>query len=64
MDENTPFVAIGNDELGAPLGDTVTCPFCGEEHAVISSDKGSLQFFRHDGALYLCGIGGKAVRIK
>jgi hypothetical protein len=29
-----PFIAIGNDELGEPVGETATCPHCSEAHVV------------------------------
>lgn len=42
-----PFVAIGNEELGAPLGESVVCPNCGKEHP---SEK-----------VYLAGIDGRSI---
>ena len=29
-----PFIAIGNDELGDPVGETAPCPRCSETHTV------------------------------
>ena len=61
-----PFVAIGADELGEPLGPTLTCEECGAEHEVISqpSTNGglSLQFMRCGTASYLIGINGQAIQ--
>ena len=28
------MLAIGNNELGEPAGDTITCPFCEGEHLI------------------------------
>lgn len=33
-----PFLAVGNDELGGPVGDTATCPNCGQQHPVRYGD--------------------------
>ena len=72
MSETIPFLAIGNDELGDPLGDTVACQHCGAEHAVIHSEsidadgnvigRGSLAYYRCGDASYFAGIGGRAWR--
>jgi hypothetical protein len=59
-------VAIGNDELGGPLGPQATCPACGKLHDVqsLSSTDGTpsvLQMVKCDtGSTYLVGIGGQA----
>ena len=67
-----PFLAIGNDELGDPIGDTVTCPHCGETHAVVHAEsidgfgnvigRGSLAWYKCGDASYIAGIGGRAWR--
>ena len=67
-----PFLAIGNDELGAPLGDTVTCPHCGAEHAVVYSEaidadgrvigQGAVSWYKCGDASYIAGIGGRTWR--
>jgi hypothetical protein len=63
-----PFLAIGNDELGEPLGDTVTCPHCGETHAVVHAEsidgfgnvigRGSVAWYKCGRTSYMAGIGG------
>lgn len=68
--------AIGHDELGPPLNDTIKCPHCGADHAIensgpsktISSDgtvgvgpAGMLQFYRCGENLYLAGIQGRSI---
>ena len=68
----TQLLAIGNDELGDPLGDTVTCPECGADHAVIHAEsidadgnvigRGSLAYYRCGDASYIARIGGRAWR--
>ena len=72
-----PFIAVGNDELGKDLGETIKCPRCGADHAVeqsgpsraykstgevIDGPSGLLQFYRCGEASYLCGINGKAIK--
>ncbi|MFM2134466.1 MAG: hypothetical protein RL156_1747 [Bacteroidota bacterium] len=72
-----PFIAIGNDELGGALGDTITCPTCGGEHVIeqsgpskyLQSDgtwgvgpAGLMQFYKCGEDTYVAGIGGKRLR--
>lgn len=57
-----PFIAIGNDELGEELGETVDCWVCGARHPVEQSEPPVLSFFRCGDKLYLCGIKGKEWR--
>lgn len=45
--QGIPFVAIGSDELSEKLGTVVTCPHCGNEHAVESG--GPSKVFHDDG---------------
>ena len=58
---DTPFLAIGNEELGDMLGDTIACPRCGEKHAVEQSTPPKLQLYKCGDKAYLCGIGGKSI---
>ena len=71
-----PFVAIGNEELGEPVGESITCCACGETHAI---EYGKSRTLRDDGTwteyapskllgVYSCGgqtylasLGGRAV---
>lgn len=63
--------AIGNDELGPPIGETVECPHCGGTHRVEYGEKvlkdGTkepsrlLGFYRCGGHAYLCAIGGMSI---
>jgi hypothetical protein len=68
------MLAIGNDELGGPLGPSVECPHCGQQHAVedsgpsTSSDgtsgpAGLLQFYRCPKVdkTFLCGIERRSI---
>jgi hypothetical protein len=60
--------AISNDELGPPLGSTISCPHCGQEHAIHHGervlDDGTrepsdiLQFYKCGDTVYLAGIRG------
>ena len=68
-DEIPPVVAIGNDELGGPIGATVACPLCGARHPVeYGTDTATglpsrlLGFYRCGEASYLCAIEGKTIR--
>ena len=73
MSETTQFLAIGHYELGDPLGDTVTCPRCGAEHAVIHAESidadgnvigsGSVAWYKCGDASYIAGIGGRVWRV-
>lgn len=73
----TPFIAVGNDELGKNLGETIKCPRCGADHAVeqsgpskiyrsdgevIDGPSGLMQFYYCGDMSYLCGINGKAIK--
>lgn len=68
----TQFLAIGNDELGEPLGETMTCPHCGADHAVIHAEsidadgnvigRGALAWYKCGDVSYFAGIGGRAWR--
>lgn len=68
--------AIGHDELGPPLNDTIKCPHCGADHAIENSEPsrtlhsdgtesvgpaGLLQFYRCGDKSYLAGIRGHSV---
>lgn len=64
--------AIGNDELEKmpSVGDTITCPHCGEQHAVEYGrewlDDGwreskAIAFYKCGDTTYLCGIKGKLI---
>lgn len=58
------MIAIGNDELRAPLPRTILCPRgCGAMHEVESSVPPKLQFYQCDGNSYLVGIEGFAIDI-
>ena len=76
MDE--PFVAIGEEELGRPLGKTARCERCGKRHAIKNSDAskswspitnewadgppGLLQFYKCGKDLFLVGIHGREIK--
>jgi len=66
------MLVIGNEELdhAPPLGSTIHCPHCGEDHEVLRSKRaepgreeedGSLQYYNCGGKAYLCGINFKAI---
>ena len=38
-EDKIPYLAVGNDELGGEVGETVVCKRCGEEHTVQYGDK-------------------------
>ena len=73
---DVPFIAIGNDELGEPVGDSVTCRTCGEQHAIEFGtsrrmlDDGTwsepepsnlLGFYKCGDGLFLASLNGRAV---
>jgi len=65
------MLAIGNDELKKPLGDTVKCKQCGESHNVEYGEEvlkdGTkkpskfLAFYKCGESSYLCGINGFSI---
>lgn len=70
-----PFIAIGANELGDPLGDTIKCPICGETHTVEHSQPiktygalvgtptvGKLSFYKCGDTHYLIGIDGRKIK--
>ena len=68
-----PFIAIGNNELGKPLGDTVTCGQCGKQHPVEYGAKklmpdgtwqpsNLLATYKCGSESFLCGIDGKEIQ--
>lgn len=64
-----PFLAVGSDELGDPLGETVDCRRCGATHPVEYGERRlpdgtwepsrTLAFCRCAGVTYLVGINGR-----
>jgi len=76
--DGVPFVAIGEEELGGPLGKTVRCERCGKRHAVENSNGGKrwsyatsgwidvqaglLQFYKCGEGLFLVGINGREIK--
>jgi hypothetical protein len=70
-DEEIPYVAIGNNELGGAIGDVVRCPHCRSIHKVEYGDEVKpdgtkvpsklLGFYNCGAKSYLCAIGGKSV---
>jgi hypothetical protein len=60
------MLAIGKNELGEELSNTIECPHCSKEHKIFYSKtlegkKGSLSFYKCGEDSYLCGIEGKSV---
>lgn len=61
--DDTPFIAVGNDELGPDLGAYINCN-CGARHEVHCSSSHpdnatasvTLQFYKCGDKTYLCGI--------
>ena len=76
MDE--PFIAVGEEELGRPLGKTIKCSRCGKRHLVKNADSartwspitnewtdgntGMLQFYKCGDDLFLAGILGREIK--
>lgn len=71
-----PYLAVGSDELGPPLGETILCPECDELHPVEYGTSRTLQadgtwskpvrsnllgFYKCDGTLYLAGVNGREI---
>lgn len=70
--ETTPFLAVGNEELGAPLQNETICPNCEKQHAVeygkdakTGEESKILAFVTcpQNSASYLVGISGKQLPI-
>jgi len=72
--KDIPFMAVGNEELGDTVGDTIMCPICGEQHEVKSStgkpigkvppnyQPTTLQFYNCGKKSYLCGIDNRKIK--
>jgi hypothetical protein len=68
--DSPPMLAVGNDELGGPVGEEIVCRICGGRHPVEYGEKvlddGTkvpsklLAFFKCGGKAYLCGIDGRS----
>ena len=68
----TPFIAIGNDELGEDVGKTLKCKRCGKRHKVKSVERvlsdgtwqpsALLGFIKCRGKAYLVAINGKLIK--
>lgn len=68
------YIAIGNNELGDEIGESVTCPRCSGEHPVLYGERvlpdGSrepsrtLGFYRCGDKSYLCAVEGRSVMEK
>jgi hypothetical protein len=63
MEDEIPYLAIGHGELDGnpPVGKTIKCPHCGEEHEVKDSNPPGLQFYNCGEKTYLCGIDGTSL---
>lgn len=71
MDDTLPFVAIGNEQLGEPLADEITCHHCKKQHKITCSSEDPrnagntvhLQFYTCDvtGKTYLAGIKNQTI---
>lgn len=68
---STPFIAIGNDELGKPLkkGELIKCSKCKRHHAIecgidkeTKRETEALLFYQCGKTSYLAGIDGRAIR--
>lgn len=65
------YLAIGNDELGGPVGDTAICPHCGKPHPVEYGERilpdgtkeptDMLGFVGCNGSNYLVAIKGRLI---
>lgn len=61
---DTPFAAIGNEQLGSQLPPFIVCPHCHQKHEITCSssepsDQGNritLQFYKCGDKTYLAGI--------
>ena len=72
MSDETLRVSGEEFEKAPPLGKTVKCWFCGEEHEVVYGEQrmsngtykpnNVLAFFQCGEELHLCGIAGKEIR--
>lgn len=76
--EAVPFVAIGEEEFGRPLGKTTKCSRCGKRHVIENSEAGRrwssttnewtdggpglLQFYKCGEDLVLAGIRGREIK--
>jgi hypothetical protein len=63
-----PYLAVGNEELGGPLGETVVCPRCRKTHPVeygadaqIGQPTAPLAFYRCGDQVCLAGINGRRI---
>lgn len=71
------FMAVGSNELGDRLGDTIVCKICGESHPIEQSEPsrvihsdgtietgppGLLQFYKCGETAYIAGINGLALK--
>jgi len=70
------MLAIGNNELGEPAGDTIKCPFCKGEHPIefgtsrrvledgtlSEPEVGTLGFYKCGDSSYLASINGRLLK--
>lgn len=67
-----PYMTVGDNQLGEPLGTTIKCPTCGEQHRVehgkkkdangdFTREDTSLSFYRCGRHTYLCGVNGRVI---
>jgi hypothetical protein len=56
------MLAVGNDELLGPVGETAECPACGEHHSVVESNPaGVIQAIRCGEKVYIVGLSGRLI---
>jgi len=66
-----PFIMLDQSDLGDPIGETVKCPHCHQDHKVEYGQRrledGTLVpskmcgFFKCGGKSYLCALDGRSV---
>lgn len=71
MKRKFPMIAVGADELGEALGDTILCPHCKKTHPITngkSKDKDGnwvestfLQAYKCGKKTYLAGMNGRKI---
>lgn len=69
-----PFIAIGEEDLGDPVGERIQCPHCGKTHSIEYGTRVNRDGTREPskllgvyvcgGKTYLCAINGRAIKCR
>jgi len=60
--EDIPYMAVGNEQLGEPIEEVITCSICNEQHIIHTTvSKIELSYYICSGKSYIYGINRRKI---